>query len=277
MAGLASLLPRFVALPLLALLGTATLTYAANTQLTTPETPAQPAAASVPSVLVVPDVRRQAFVFAKGTLEDAGFGWAVAGPIKGFAANTVVSQYPEPGVRVVDNGSPAVRVTLATNSGYSQKGSPENAAPYGGTRLRVAGAGHKAPAAKPKTEQPAAPKPAKAKPAKTTAEPSAKRTPAFAIPGAPAEPLDEMALPDRARLLNRYVSAHPDPTPAAINHFLYQHAWIVTGAEFGWSRGSEALQLLIAVDRRASKIWGIGSKSESVARSALTHVAAKSR
>ena len=48
-------------------------------------------------------------------------------------------------------------------------------------------------------------------------------------------------------------------------------------AEFGWSRGSEALQLLIAVDRRASKIWGIGSKSESVARSALTHVAAKSR
>jgi hypothetical protein len=73
MARLASLLPRFVALPLAALLGTATLTFAANTQLTSPSTPAEPAAASVPSVLVVPDVQRQAFVFAKGTLEDAGF------------------------------------------------------------------------------------------------------------------------------------------------------------------------------------------------------------
>ena len=73
MAGLASLLPRFVALPLVALLGTATLTFAANSQLTRPSTPAQPAAVSLPTVLVVPDVRRQAFVFAKGTLEDAGF------------------------------------------------------------------------------------------------------------------------------------------------------------------------------------------------------------
>ena len=73
MAGLASLLPRFVALPLVALFGTATLTFAANSQLTSPSAPAKPAAAALPTVMVVPDVRRQAFVFAKGTLEDAGF------------------------------------------------------------------------------------------------------------------------------------------------------------------------------------------------------------
>ena len=54
MARLASLLPRFVALPLIALLGTATLTFAANSQLTSPSASEEPAAASVPSVLVVP-------------------------------------------------------------------------------------------------------------------------------------------------------------------------------------------------------------------------------
>ena len=29
---------------------------------------------------------------------------------------------------------------------------------------------------------------------------------------------------------------------AAVNHWLYQHNWIVTGAGFGWSHGAEALQ-----------------------------------
>src|SRR4029450_5409622 len=96
MAGLASLLPRFVALPLVALLGTATLTFAANSQLTGPSTPADPEVASLPTVLVVPDVRRQAFVFAKGTLEDAGFSWKVSRSVEGLAATIGASQSPGP-------------------------------------------------------------------------------------------------------------------------------------------------------------------------------------
>jgi len=152
MARLASLLPRFVALPLAALLGTATLTFAANSQLTSSSTTAQPEAASVPSVLVVPDVRRQAFVFAKGTLEDSGFSWKVTGSVQGFAANIVAAQSPEPGTRVVDTGNPTIQVTLAANSAYKQQGSPENAAPYPGSAVKVAGAEAPAEAPEPAAE-----------------------------------------------------------------------------------------------------------------------------
>ena len=278
MAGrLASLLPRFVALPLVALLATATLTFAADQTLTTsPSSPAaEPAAEPVSSVIVVPDVRRQAYVFAKGTLEDAGFAWKVVGPVQGYAANLVAAQVPEPGTRVVDTGAPTVRVTLSANRQYKQEGSPENASPYAGSELQLAGGAQPAPsepapAAKPKPT-------AKPKPKAKVKSAAAKRPPAFVVPGARKEPLDEMPLADRARLLGRYVASHPRPTNAAVNHFLYQHSWIVTGAELGWWRGAEALELLIAVDRQAARTWGIGAKSEAVARAALARVKAKSR
>ena len=274
MASLASLVPRFVALPLAALLGTATLTFAANSQLPSPSTPAQTVAASVPSVLVVPDVRRQAFVFAKGTLEDSGFSWKVSGPVQGFAANIVAGQSPEPGTRVVDTGSPTIQLTLSANRSYKQEGSPENAAPYAGSALKIAGA---APAETPEpaAEEPAAPAPAKPQPAAKPKPATSKRPPAFASAGGKAEPLDELPLPDRAKALGRYVASHP-ATDASVNHFLYQHAWIVTGAQFGWWRGAEALELLVAVDRQAQRRWGYGAKSESVARAALKRVKAKS-
>lgn len=285
---LSSILPRFVALPLAALLGTAAVTFAADAQLSAPATPPPPEASSVPTVLVVPDVTRQAFVFAKGTLEDAGFAWKVVGSVGGYAANTVVTQSPAPGTRVVDTGSPTIQVALVANSTYKQQGSPENASPYHGTPVKIAGAAPKiaapaveaaedpepAPAAAPSTTA-AAPKQAKPKAAKQKPTPT-KRPAAFTIAGAPTEPLDEMPLPDRARLLGKYLSAHPKPTAAAVNHFLYQHSWIVTGAEFGWWRGAEALEILIRVDRRARQLWGVGSKSELVARAALARVEAQS-
>jgi hypothetical protein len=249
------------------------LTFAANSQLTSPSTAEEPAATVLPTVLVVPDVRRQAFVFAKGTLEDAGFSWKVKGSVEGFAANIVASQSPEPGTRVVDTGSPAIQVTLAANGQYKQEGSPENAAPYPGSAIKVAGA--EAPAVTPAPAvQPAAPA---AKP-KLVPKPKAstsKRPPAFTVPGGTAEPLDEMPLPARAKALGRYVAAHP-ANAANVNHFLYQHAWIVTGAEFGWWRGAEALKLLVAVDRQAQQRWGQGAKSESLAHAALARVKAKS-
>ena len=275
MAGrLASLLPRFVALPLFALLATATLTFAADQQLTPPSAPPEPAAAPVPSVVVVPDVRRQAFVFAKGTLEDAGFAWRVVGAVHGYAANLVATQYPLPGTRVVDTGAPTVRLTLAPNRQYRQEGSPENAAPYVGSDVELAG-GAAAPAepaaTKPKAEKPKAEKPKAAKPR------AAKRPRAFAVAGAPREPLDEIPLTERARRLSRYVATHPNRSAAAFAHFRYQHAWIVTGAKFGWWRGARALELLIAVDRRAQRAWGVGKQTEAVARAALQRVRAKSR
>ena len=281
MAGLRSLLPRFVALPLAALLGTATLTFAADSQLSAPATPPQPAAEQVTQVIVVPDVRRQAYVFAKGTLEDAGFAWRVVGAVHGYAANTVLSQSPAPGTRVVDTGAPLVTLTLSANSHYVQKGTPENAAPYESTALELAGAARPAAAAKPKapaaTPKPAAKAKAKAKTeAKGTETVAAKRPAAFAAPGAPKEPLDEIPLVDRAKLLAKYVESTPK-SAAAVDHFTYQHSWIVTGARFGWWHGAQALEMLIRVDQRVQSRWGIGVKSEALARAALAYVKSQSR
>jgi hypothetical protein len=86
-----------------------------------------------------------------------------------------------------------------------------------------------------------------------------------------------MPLPDRARLLSHWLDAHPKPTNANVRHWLYQHAWIVTGARFGWWRGAEALRILIGVDRQVESKWGVGRKSELTARAALAFVEAKSK
>ena len=101
------------------------------------------------------------------------------------------------------------------------------------------------------------------------------RPPAFHAPGAPKEPLDEITLPARARRLDAWLTPGRSPTAANRHHWLYQHAWVVTGARFGWWHGAEALRELIAADRVAQKRWGIGRRSELVARSALAEVEAR--
>jgi hypothetical protein len=62
-----------------------------------------------------------------------------------------------------------------------------------------------------------------------------------------------------------------------VNYWLYQHAWLVTGARFGWSGGAEALRILVRVDRDLQARWGIGGKSLAVARAALAEVERRSR
>jgi PASTA domain len=294
-ARLAAFVPRFVLLPALALLATATLAFAADRTIapTAPAPKADTAQSSEPSALVVPDVRGQAYVFAKGTLEDAGFAWRVRGAVQGYAANSVATQDPAPGTRVVDTGAPLVFLVLKRNTSYRQQGTPENQSPYTATELRLADV--PAPALKPKPAvrpKPAAkPKPApkskpaaKAKPAvKPKHKPAAKpravkhRTPDFVVRGAAKEPLDEMPLTTRARMLATWVDAHPKRTRANVRHWLYQHAWIVTGARFGWWHGAEALRTLIDVDRRVQRSWGIGSESIRQARRTLARIEARSR
>jgi hypothetical protein len=103
------------------------------------------------------------------------------------------------------------------------------------------------------------------------------RTAAFHVPGAPEEPLDEITLPARARRLDAWLTSPRGPTAANQRHWLYQHAWIVTGAKFGWWHGAEALRVLIRVDRRVESQWGIGYRSEAVARRALAAVEARAK
>ena len=92
-----------------------------------------------PAVVVVPDVRREAFVFAKQQLQDAGFAWKVTGGVDGFAANTVVTQTPPAGTRLLDTGAPLVTVTLSRNKEYPPVGEPQNTSPYSPTANRLAG------------------------------------------------------------------------------------------------------------------------------------------
>jgi hypothetical protein len=127
----------------------------------------------------------------------------------------------------------------------------------------------KKPATKPVTKP-------KAKPAAKPARKPTARPPAFAVAGAPKEPLDEITLPARALRLETWLRSRPK-TSANVQSWLYQHAWIVTGAKFGWWHGAEALQTLIRVDQRVERTWGIGARSEAVARAALARVRHQAR
>lgn len=288
-AHLSALLPRLVALTLIWLLATSTITFAAGGRTTTPPPPAAAPAAKGPEYLVVPDLRRQAYVFAKGILADGGFGWRVTGTVKGYAANTVVSQKPAPGAKIEDTGAPEIVLVLERNPAYPEHGVPENSSPTPGTPVVLAGArdvapakqapAEEAPAEEPAPEEPKEPQePKEPKEPKKKAEPAdKKRVPAFQVKGAPPEPLDELPLPERARLLQKRLAAHEKPTSALVNHWLYQHSWLVTGARFGWSGGAEALRILVRIDRDLQARWGIGSKSLAVARAALAQVERRSR
>ena len=102
-----------------------------------------------------------------------------------------------------------------------------------------------------------------------------QRPPAFHVPGAPREPLDEIPLRARAWRLRAWLTPSRRPSRANLHHWLYQHGWIVTGARFGWWQGAAALRILISVDRRVESRWGFGYRSEAVARSALAEVESK--
>ncbi|MGH2995943.1 MAG: hypothetical protein ACRDM9_06485, partial [Gaiellaceae bacterium] len=247
-ARLTMLLPRLAALVLIWLLALASFTFAAGgKQQQTPSAAAKPKKAP-PKVLVVPEVRGQAYVFAKGILQDAGFAWRVEGAVKGYSANTVAVQNPAPGVRVVDNGAPTVVVRLQRNGDYQERGLPENSSPYRGTAVVLM----RDYLASRLGSKPAKPKPARAKKDKKQApaeEPQGKyRKPDFLVADAPREPANELPLPQRARLVEQRAATVASPTPKFTNWWLYQHSWVVTGALFGWQDGDRALRILIRAD-----------------------------
>ncbi len=280
---LAALLPRFVVVTAVFVLATGTLTFAAERRLTA-AAPAKPAV-TPPAVLVVPDVRSQAYVFAKGILEDAGFAWRVMGGVRGFASNLVAVQTPSPGSRVVDTGAPTIVLRLSKGA-YGEHGKAADESPYAGTEIRFADGVAAAPSAPAKKKTKPRAKPRKRMSIKPRAKPRLKPKPrvkagprpaAFAVPGAPREPLDEITLRARANRLAAWIRTRPAPTNRNVRHWVYQHAWVVTGATFGWWHGAVALRTLIGVDRRVQALWGVGYGSEAVARAALRTVERRSR
>jgi hypothetical protein len=273
---IATRLPRLAVVGVVLLLASATLAVGAAKRMAAVP---QGAPAPVPvATVVVPDVTGQAFVFAKGTLEDTGLAWKVVGSVHGYAVNKVAKQTPAPGTKLKDTGAPTITITLARTS-YAETGEPEDVSPYFGTSVQPIGLPKPTPAPAPTpavTPAPAAPKPVAAKPKPTAPATTAKRVPDFVVAGAPAEPQKELPLPQRAKLLSAWLKTH-GKTRKNVRHFLYQHSWIVTGAKFGWWHGAEALRELIAADHAAQQRWGIGRKSELVARAALAKVQARSK
>jgi len=280
---LGTLLPPAVVMGLAWVLGTAAFTFAADQTRLIGSAPKPNPAAAQPPDLTVPSVTGQAFVFAKGMLEDAGFAWHVVGSVHGYAGNQVIAQSPAAGMRVVDTGAPTIVLNLVRGK-YAQNGVPEDTPSYTGTAIKLAGvtapavpkskpAVKKPVARKPVARKPAAKKPTAKRPAKKRAvDAPAKRPPAFESPRAPKEPLDEIPLTARADQLAAWIASRPKRTDRNVQHWLYQHAWIVTGAKFGWWHGDQALVKLIAVDQKVEQIWGIGHQSENVARAALAKV-----
>ena len=126
-------LPRVTAVAAAVLLVSATISLAADKPVA--KKPATHTAKR--QVLVVPDVRSQVFVFASGTLEDAGFGWKIRGSVHGYPANVVSSQQPKPGTHVIDTGAPTITLSLVPGRG-AQLGEPQNRSPYGASVIRPA-------------------------------------------------------------------------------------------------------------------------------------------
>ena len=114
-----------------------TLTLAADR--VAPQRPTLVPVSAGPKSLVVPQVTGQAYVFAKGILQDGGFAWRVSGSVKGYAGNTVVTQEPVAGSVVQDTGAPTITLTLSRNANYPERGEPDNRSPYAGTTVLLPG------------------------------------------------------------------------------------------------------------------------------------------
>ena len=181
---------------------------------------------------------------------------------------------------MIDTGPPTIVLHLAENPGYAQKGLPENRSPSSRDGLVLASEAAAEPSRRRRPTTPPTATPTSQRlrsrsrprptPPKTTG--NKPRKPAFVVPGAPAEPLDEMPLPDRARLLEKRLAAQRKPTPELVNYWLYQHSWIVTGAKFGWSGGAEALRILVRVDTSLQARWGSARRAQPSPRAALAEV-----
>jgi hypothetical protein len=303
---------RLVVLVAVWVLGTSTLSLAQEDPPAPAGQPVAPEAVESyedSNVLLVPDVQGLPYVFAKGVLEDFGFAWKIEGKVEGYAVNLVAEQSVEPAAKVLDTGAPTIVLRLKKNPNYEAKGLPEDGSPYPGTKVVLVTAEDLQPApaeeaegtgsesapeqestenAPPENE--GATEPAETEPAAAAYEEASntiggtegsaeveQRTPAFDLPGAPAEPLDEISLPERAEQLADWVADLDKLTPASLDHFTYQHAWVVTGAEFGWWHGAEALTIVIEADEQLQSKFGAGKKYEAIARAALDEVRQKTK
>ena len=257
---LATLLPRAVVVALIWVLAPRRSRSPRTTTIVGPSTPSSTAgAAAAQPELVVPSVSGQAYVFAKGILEDSGFAWRVVGSVHGYSSNRVLTQSPAAGTRVVDTGAPTDRAAARARAP-----TPSTAGPS--TSLRTAARdplADLAAATRPggsRTKPTAKPLPSRSR--KPVVKPKGSRSPSRSRSSprsvAPARVHARRRAEGAARRDHAAGPRAPPPGWARQPpedrreraHWLYQHAWIVTGAQFGWWHGAQALETLIAVDQQ---------------------------
>ncbi len=254
-----ALVARVGVLALVALFATATVTHGASSPEPIQQRPKPPVVER--RIVVVPDVRGHAYVFAKGILEDAGFAWRVVGPVEGYATNLVASATPAPGTQLVDTGAPTIALTLERNARYPESGSPENAAPFPGTPVRLAGQAVARRATLSRVESSAVPP--------VLAERPDGDVRAILAAATWGRRFERGSLPRRVGALARWLRWHRRPTDARVRHWDEQHAAIVSAAERGASEAKSALRVLVQLDRHAAHLWRTGRQSETLTHAAL--------
>lgn len=268
----------------LGLLATGALTAAEVRQEANPG-PVTTAESSSPS-LVVPDVVGQPYVFAKQLLDDAGFAWEVEGQIEGYAANLVESQVPLPGTEIIGIELPRVTLTLGRNTDYEERGVPQNVSRDSGTPVL-----NLDPVPKPtpgdEQQNSASEEPnlrENGGPKKTSGNDAAADQ--QAVQPIPDESEDRAEVPtepgassagnesalERSLFLASWILEHPHPTDEAVSYWLWQHSEIIAGARSGEPDAQEALEILVEIDRDLQKSWGVGAKSEALARETLQEI-----
>lgn len=279
--------PRLVAAIALAstsLLATGALTFAQITP--SSESRPLPVAESALPTLVVPDLVGQPYVFAKQVLDDSGFAWEVEGPVEGYAGNVVQSQAPPPGTRLVGIERPRIVLSLDRTPEYEERGVPQNASRDAGVPIPAldpaaepspgdaqAGASE-AEAGKSPDEAPRDGATGSDSADPSTAEPGVDESedPAVNPTGTTNSSAGEESALERARFLASWVLEHSSATDQAVSYWLWQHSEIIDGARAGESGGVEALEILIEIDQTLQETWGVGAKSEALARETLLEI-----
>ena len=176
---------------------------------------------------------------------------------------------------LVDTGAPTVSLTLARTGGYRERGrarerlavSPGDCRPHFGGRACVRRRGRTRGGSRSRS----------AAQAEAASRRRAKRdraaAPAFAVAGAPKEPLDEITLPARARAARRLgrASTRSRPRRTSTTGSTSTPGSSPAPASAG-PTATRRSSVLIAVDREVERAWGVGSKSRAEAEQALAEV-----
>ena len=195
----------------------------------------QTAAAAGPRVARRPRRPPPGLRVREGHLEDAGFAWRVVGHVHGYAANIVATQYP---LRVRASSTRARRLSCSRSrrtGSYGRKARPRTR-PRTSVREREL-AGRRDAGTPPSPRRQAEGRRSR-KPRKRTVAQAAAR-PRSRSPVRRRSRWTRSRCPSARGASSRFVAKHPQADAAARRTTgCYQHAWIVTGAKFGWWRGA---------------------------------------